>query len=121
MVAAVTRRIPPRADGNVLAKLRAVTPPPGVHAGVWTVVTLAAHAAMEAGRRRLYTLVHEREASPGAALAAQVSSYATQHLQLTLAEACRAPLPTAWRRAAPVGHPFMGWDTAAGRWLPTPS
>ena len=101
--------------------LRAVTPPPGVRAGVWTVVTLAAHAAMEAGRRRLYTLVHERKASPGAALAAQVSSYATQHLQLTLAEACRAPLPTAWRRAAPVGHPFMGWDTAAGRWLPTPS
>ena len=120
VVAAVTQCIPPRTDGNVLAELRAVAPPPGVHAGVWAIVTLAAHAAMEAGRRRLHNLVREGKASPGSALTDQVSTFAIQQFRSTLTEACSTPLPSAWRRAAAVGHPFMGWNAAAGRWLPTP-
>jgi len=117
VIAAVTQCIPPRPAGNVLAELRAVTPPPGVLPGVWAIVTLAAHAAMEAGRRRLFYLVHKRRARRGAVLAAEVSAFAVHHLRATLSEACRAKLPSAWRQAAPVGHPFMGWDTAAGCWL----
>jgi len=112
----VTQNHPPRVGANVLADLRTLTPPPGIHAGIWSLVSLAAVYAMEAGRRRLSSRILQGEARRGAALAADVSAFAIESFWSVLAAASRAPLPFAWRTQAPAPHPFLGWDAASARW-----
>jgi hypothetical protein len=42
---------------HLVASLRAIVPPAGVHKGTWAIVCLTAHYAMETGRR---SLIHSR-------------------------------------------------------------
>jgi hypothetical protein len=116
VVDAISGCLPDRPGSNVLAELRAVSPPPTVHAGVWSIVLLAACSAMETGRRRLRSQVATAGASRGAALAAVVAEYAVDKFWLVLAQASRAPLPQRWRAAAGPPHPFLRWDAACSRW-----
>jgi len=117
VVAAITAGLPERQGGNVLVELRAVSTPPGVHAGVWRIVALAACAAMEAGRRRLRHRVQADKARPGSALAAEVSSFAVDEFWAFMTAASRAPLPVSWRKNAAMPHPLLGWDAETERWV----
>jgi len=116
VVETVQRSLPARTAANVLADLRTVTTPPGSHGGVWSIVALAAAYAMEAGRRRLSHRVLATGVRRGADLAAEASEVAAEAFWSVLADACRAPLPVSWRTAAPVPHPFLGWDAEGACW-----
>ena len=117
VVAAITAGLPERQGANLLAELRAVSAPPGVHVGVWRIVALAACAAMDAGRRRLWHRVHADKARPGPALADEVSSFAVDELWAFMSAASRAPLPMSWRKGAALPHPLLGWDAETERWV----
>jgi hypothetical protein len=116
VVQAVAASLPPRDAPNLLAELRAVTPPPGLHAGVWGIVALAAMDAMDAARRRQSHLLQQRLAQRGAELAAEMASFSVLSFWSTLSEAARAPLPPTWRKQVPADHPFLGWDATASCW-----
>ena len=103
-------------DTNILAALRLVSPPPAVHAGVWSVVALAACAAMEAGRRNLWRQVAIEGVPRGDALATRAAATATDDFWAILALASRSPLPVAWRRLVGTAHPFLYWDALHSRW-----
>jgi hypothetical protein len=117
VVAAITAGLPERQGANVIAELRAVSTPPRVHAGVWRIVALAACAAMEAGRRRLWHRVHVDKVRPGTALAAEVSDFAVDDFWAFMSAAARAPLPVSWRQSAATPHPLLGWDVETERWV----
>ena len=117
VVAQITASLPAREGANVLAELRAVSAPPAIHAGVWSIVALAACAAMETGRRRLWHRVHEAKVRPGPALAAEVSSFAVDEFWAFLTAASHAPLPVSWRGNAMAPHPMLGWDAESERWV----
>lgn len=85
--------------------------PPGIHAGVWDLVCLAAIAAMDHGRRVLYAL--STGPPPGAPLAAVAGRTARarfwSHLTDFLAFGCA---PLTWREQCSSGHPFIHIEPA---------
>ena len=106
----------PHLGEAVLSHLRTASPPAGVHAGVWSVVALAACSAMEAGRRALWSREATGGARRGAVLAEDVACYAVDEFWSVLTLASRAPLPLRWRRQVGPLHPFLRWDAACSRW-----
>jgi len=85
--------------------------PPGIHAGVWDLVCLAAIAAMDHGRRTLYAL--STGPPPEAPLSAIAGRSACarfwSHLTDFMAFSCAPP---GWRNHCPTGHPFIHVDPA---------
>ena len=117
VVQAIQAALPAPAPPNLLADLRAVSPPAGIHVGVWSVVALAAVNAMEAARRRQAHLQQQRLRRRGADLAAELATFSLESFWTTLSIAAAAPLPTSWREKVPADHPFLGWDAPTARWL----
>lgn len=112
--------LPPAAEPNLVVALRLPLAPPRIHQGVWDIVSLAACAAMDRGRRhwvhRLLSATPSSPVSRGPALAAHASSVAISTFWEVLQDACFAPLPLDWRVQVGATHPFIRWDTAAERW-----
>ena len=94
-----------------------MTPPPGVHAGVWSIVALAAIGAVEAARRRQSQPLQQQLARHRAELAAEIASFSVHSFWYTLSEAARAPLSPAWRAQVLADHPFLWSDAAASCWM----
>ena len=104
-------------------------PPPGVHAGVWHAVCLAALAAMDGGRRQLAArlLQARRAAERGSAsshpppspptptqLVPAAQRHAVARFWDLLQDLCAiGTAPTAWQRQLPAEHPFIRWDAEA--------
>lgn len=88
--------------------------PPGIHAGVWDLVCLAAVAAMDHGRRTLYALsTGPPPATPLPAIAARSArARFWSHLTDFIAYGCA---PLSWRDPCPTGHPFIHVDPATSR------
>jgi hypothetical protein len=84
-----------------------------VHGGVWQLVCLAAVAAMDAGRKRLYAISLTPHAYPPD-LTAACGRYATAKFWGLLADftASSPSTPRCWQRWGPVpaDHPLLYFD-----------
>ena len=81
-------------------------PPLGVHGGVWDVVCLAAVAAMDHGRRRMYAMSQRPPSQTSPRLVA--SSSAVAHFWRLLSDfVSLRSAPHSWRDHTPPGHPFI--------------
>ena len=107
----------PAAPPVTVAQLWLARPPPGVHAGVWQVVCLAAVAAMDSGRRRMYVL-NLGPANPPPhppTIVATCARFAVARFWSNLADFVGLHrVPRRWRPHCPAGHPFIFFDHAAG-------
>ena len=86
-------------------------PPPGVYRGVWEVVCLAAVAAMDHGRRRMFAL--STGPPPPTPLHVSSSRSAVARFWEFLCDftALRC-VPVSWQSRLPLGHPFIHFDPA---------
>ena len=121
VAAAVTTSLSAQLGGRrlTLKHLWLAQPPPGVHAGVWEAVCLAAVAAMDGGRRLMKARQLATPAAPaGPELAAAASRHAVARLWDLLQDFCSVgAAPASWRGAVPPDHPFLRWQPGAQRWL----
>jgi hypothetical protein len=95
-------------------------PPPGVHAGVWDVVCLAAIVAMDSGRRRLakHGPACGRDAQAKLRLVQSAARQATVRFWDLLQDFCALSIaPDVWQTLVLRGHPFMHWEPAESKWL----
>ena len=92
--------------------------PHGVHGGVWQLVCLAAVAAMDAGRKRLYAISLTPHAYPPD-LTAACGRYAAAKFWRLLADftASSPSIPRCWQRWGPVpaDHPLPYFDPVEQR------
>ncbi|KAL4859077.1 Retrovirus-related Pol polyprotein from type-2 retrotransposable element R2DM [Chlorella vulgaris] len=86
--------------------------PAGVHGGVWDVVSLAAVAAMDHGRRRMYAMSLAPPPLPPLVPVCLRSARARFWTLLTDFVALRCA-PASWQAHLPPGHPFIYFDAAA--------
>ncbi|KAI3432715.1 hypothetical protein D9Q98_004258 [Chlorella vulgaris] len=85
--------------------------PAGVHGGVWDVVSLAAVAAMDHGRRRMYAMSLAPPPVPPLVPVCLRSARARFWTLLTDFVALRCA-PASWQAHLPPGHPFIYFDAA---------
>ena len=91
--------------------------PPSVYADVWQVVCLAAVAAMDSGRRRMYALSRGPAQPPPypPSVIASSSRFAVARFWSLLADFVGLRrVPARWRPHCRPGHPFIYFDVAAG-------
>jgi len=117
----ITQCLPDGPCSNLLALLRGAGVPPGVHQGVWLIVSLAAHSAMDYGRRQLWYRVKELKQVAGEDLAAVVAGEAVQHFWEFIGRASAAPLPSSWQTEVLATHPFLSWNSEARIWVICPA
>jgi hypothetical protein len=86
--------------------------PAAVHSGVWDVVCLAAIAAMDHGRRRMYALSLGPPPATPLHVSSSRSAVAYFWERLTDFVALRR-VPASWRASVPLGHPFIHFDPAS--------
>ncbi|KAI3428647.1 hypothetical protein D9Q98_007470 [Chlorella vulgaris] len=86
--------------------------PAGVYDGVWDVVSLAAVAAMDHGRRRMYAMSLAPPPLPPLVPVCLRSARARFWTLLTDFVALRCA-PASWQAHLPPGHPFIYFDAAA--------
>ena len=89
-------------------------PPATCYSGVWDVVCLAAVAAMDHGRRRMYAL--STGPPPQTPLHVSSSRSAVARFWELLADfvALRC-VPASWQDHCPLGHPFIHFDPATSQ------
>ena len=113
----VTSCLPIREGANLAAELRLASPPPGVHQGVWGIVDLAAHAAMDRGRQTFTRCLRHEGSTRNASLLATATSKTIAEFWTCLEEVTWAPLPPTWRTALAADHPFLRWAPDALRFI----
>ena len=94
-------------------------PPPAVHGGVWGVVCLAAVAAMDHGRRRMFALSTGPARPTPVHVTASRSAVARFWALLADVVALRR-VPLGWQERVPPGHPFIHFDPATSSFAVTP-
>lgn len=109
VVAAITAAVSaarPLAAPLPKAAIWLARPPAGVYCGVWEVVCLAAVAAMDHGRRKMYALsTGPPPATPVHDVCAR--SAAARFWDLLSDFVSLGCAPSSWRGRAPPGHPFI--------------
>lgn len=93
------------------AALWLARPPPAVHRGVWQVVCLAAVAAMDHGRKRMYALSSGPPPATPLHVSCARSSVARFWDLLSDFVALRCA-PDSWRERLTPAHPFIAFDPA---------
>ena len=107
----------PTAPAPSRPQLWLMRPPAGVHAGVWQAVCLAALAAAESARKRLYALSVAPQPPHVPTVLARTARWAVARFWFLLADfVALRRVPRAWRAACPPGHPFLSFDPHARRW-----
>ncbi len=97
----------------------ASSPLPQLHEGAWQLVSLAALAAMDHGRRLMHRRLHfdTPSFSPGHALAGIAARSAVARFWDLLQELCSSgALPMRWRTSIPSCHPYIQWCPSSLRW-----
>jgi hypothetical protein len=80
--------------------------PPGLHPAVWDVVALAAVAALERGRQRMYNVWDTRTALPRARLVSIAAEVVADFWARLASFASLGIAPRDWH-SVPPGHPFL--------------
>lgn len=110
--AAAAQPHPGAAPPLARAALWLARPPPAVHRGVWEVVCLAAVAAMDHGRKRMYALSLGPPPETPLHVSSARSSVARFWDLLSDFVALRCA-PDSWRERLTPTHPFIAFDPAS--------
>ena len=108
-MAAAAGAAQPLAAPLSVASIWLARPPPAVHRGVWEVACLAAVAAMDHGRRRMYAM--STGPPPAAPLHTICARSAVARFWELLADfVVLGCAPGAWRTCLSSTHPFVAFD-----------
>ena len=120
---AVVRCLTAQLNGQTLStsSIWLAKPPPGLHAGAWAVVCLAAFSAMDSGRRSLFKLRSSpATASASCDMVAAASQHAVARFWTLLQDFCSLGCaPVSWQSEVQPPHPFLYWHASSQSWQTT--